>query len=55
MSDHDDDEIGPAPAGPISPGPVTDPGQAGEYVVDQFLNCKMVRCRTYYLVLWQGH
>ena len=27
----------------------------GEYVVEQLLNSKMVRCQTYYLVLWQGH
>ena len=37
------------------PGPVADPGQAGEYVVGQLLNHKVLRGRTYYLVLWQGH
>ena len=38
-----------------SPGPVTDPGHAGEYVVEQLLNRKPVRGRTYYLVPWQSH
>ena len=36
-----------------SPGPVTDQGQAGEYLVEQLLNRKTVRGRTYYLVRWQ--
>ena len=40
---------------PPSPGPVADPGQAGEYVVAQLLNRKVLRGRTYYLVRWQGH
>ena len=40
----------PRPGRPSSPGPVTDPGQAGEYVVEQLLNSKTVRCRTYYVV-----
>ena len=42
---------GPGP----SPGPVSDPWQAGGYVVEQLLNRKTVRGRTYYLVRWQGH
>ena len=37
------------------PGPVLDPGQEGEYVVEQLLNRKTLRGRTYYLVRWQGH
>ena len=37
------------PGRPPSPGPVTDPGQAGEYVVEQLLNRKTVRGRTYLL------
>jgi hypothetical protein len=42
---------------PGPPGPVVDPGQAGEYVVEQLLNRKILRGRTYYLVRWQpeGH
>ena len=40
---------------PPSPGPVADPGQAGEYVVAQLLNRKVLRGRTYYMVRWQGH
>ena len=39
----------------LSSGPVTDPGPAGEYVVEQLLNRKTVHGRTYYLVRWQGH
>ena len=40
---------------PAPPRPVSDPGQAGEYVVEQLLNRKTLRGRTYYLVRWQGH
>ena len=40
---------------PPSPGPVTDPGQSGEHVVEQLLNRKTVSGRTYCPVLWQGH
>ena len=43
------------PDKPDPPGPVADPGQAGEYVVEQLLNRKSIRGRTYYLVRWQGH
>jgi hypothetical protein len=43
------------PDGPAPPGPVLDPGQEGEYVVEQLLNRKTLRGRTYYLVRWQGH
>jgi hypothetical protein len=32
-----------------------DPGQEGQYVVEQLLIHKTLRGRTYYLVLWQGH
>jgi hypothetical protein len=45
----------PLPDGPVPPGPVPDPGQEGEYVVEQLLNRKTLRGRTYYLVRWQGH
>ena len=45
----------PRPDGPVPPGPVLDPGQEGEYVVEQLLNRKTLRGRTYYLVRWQGH
>ena len=37
------------------PGPVSDPGQEGEHVVEQLLNRKTLRGRTYYLVRWQGY
>ena len=37
------------------PGPVSDPGQEGEYVVAQLLNRKTIRGRMHYLVRWQGH
>ena len=37
------------------PGPVSNPGQEGEYVVEQLLNRKAIRGRTHYLVRWQGH
>jgi hypothetical protein len=45
---------------PDPPGPVADPGQAGEYVtpvtvVEQLLNRKILRGRTYYLARWRGH
>jgi len=40
---------------PAPPGPVADPGQEGEHVVEQLLNRKTLRGRTYYLVRWQGH
>jgi hypothetical protein len=40
---------------PDPPGPVGDPGQEGEHIVEQLLNCTTRRCRTYYLVRWQGH
>ena len=40
---------------PAPPGPVSDPGQEGEHVVEQLLNRKSVRGRTYYLVRWLGH
>jgi hypothetical protein len=43
------------PDKPDPPGPVADPGQAGEYFVEQLLNRKVLRGRTYYLVRWQGH
>jgi transposase InsO family protein len=43
------------PDKPDPPGPVTDQGQEGEYVVEQLLNRKTLRGRTYYLVRWQGH
>ena len=34
------------------PGPVSNPGQEGEYVVEQLLNRKAIRGRTHYLVRW---
>jgi hypothetical protein len=37
------------------PGPVSDQGKKGEYIVEQLLNSKSLRGRTYYLVRWQGH
>ena len=37
---------------PPSPGPVTDPGQAGEYLVEQLLNRKTVQGQTYNPVRW---
>ena len=37
-----------------SPGPVADPGQDGEYEVEQILNRKTIRGRTHYLVRWKG-
>jgi len=37
------------------PGPISDPGQEGEFVVEQLLNRKAIRGRTHYLVRWQGH
>ena len=37
------------------PGPVSDPGQEGEYVVEQLLNRRKFHGRTHYLVRWQGH
>ena len=40
---------------PDPPGPVSDPGQEGEHVVEQLLNRKTLRGRTFYLVRWQGH
>jgi len=40
---------------PDPPGPVSDPGQEGEHVVEQLLNRRTLRGRTYYLVRWQGH
>ena len=40
---------------PDPPGPVSDPGREGEHVVEQLLNRKTLRGRTYYLVRWQGH
>ena len=40
---------------PAPPGPVSDPGREGEHVVEQLLNRKTLRGRTYYLVRWQGH
>jgi len=41
---------------PGPPGPVTDAGpQAGEFEVEQLLNRKVVRGRTYFLVRWRGH
>ena len=40
---------------PDPPGPVGDPGQEGEHVVEQLLNRRTRRGRTYYLVRWQGH
>ncbi len=43
------------PDKPDPPCPVADPGQAGEYLVEQLLNCKVIMGRTYYLVRWQGH
>ena len=42
-------------ARPTPPGPVSDPGQEGEYVVEQLLNRKVIRGRMHYLVRWQGH
>ncbi len=45
----------PGPDKPDPPGPVTDQGQEGEYVVEQLLNRKTLWGRTYYLVRWQGH
>jgi hypothetical protein len=35
---------------PDPPGPVPDPGQEGEHVVEQLLNRKTLRGRTFYLV-----
>ena len=35
-------------------GPVSDPGQEGEYVVEQLLNRRTIRGRTHYLMRWQG-
>jgi len=43
------------PDRPAPPGPVSDPGQEGEYVVEQLLNRRTLYGRTYYLVRWQGH
>ena len=40
---------------PPPPGPVTDPGQEGEYEVEQLLNRKHIRGRMHYLVRWKGH
>ena len=37
------------------PGPVSDPGQEGEYEVAQLLNRRTLHGRTHYLVRWQGH
>ena len=39
----------PAPAGPVD-----DPGQEGEFVVEQILNRKVLRGKRHYLVRWQG-
>ena len=43
------------PDRPAPPGPVSDPGQEGEYVVEQLLNRRILHGRTHYLVRWQGH
>ena len=40
---------------PAPPGPISDPGQEGEFVVEQLLNHKLIRGRMHYLVRWQGH
>jgi hypothetical protein len=37
------------------PGPVSDAGQEGEHEVELFLNCRLVRGVTQYLVRWRGH
>jgi len=42
-------------AGSAPPGPVSDPGQEGEYEVAQLLNRRTLHGRTHYLVRWQGH
>ncbi len=39
---------------PPPQGPISDPGQEGEYVVEQLLNRRTIRGRTHYLARWQG-
>ena len=43
------------PDRPAPPGPVFDPGQEGEYVVEQLLNRRILHGRTHHLVRWPGH